>query len=933
MNASVTVGRDGLEIDGRPFYLLAGCVHYFRWPRAEWRGLLEQARDFGLNTIDTVIPWNRHEPQPGAFDFAEEADLGAFLDLCQELGLKAIVRPGPYICAEWENGGLPAWLTAEPGLLLRTDDERYMGAIRRWFDALMPIIAPRQHDRGGPVILCQIENEHWASTVYAHDEHQLSLDRAAAERGITVPQYTCMGAMPGRPEFRNGWSGIAEKLVQTRALWPENPMIVSELWSGWFDNWGSSRQTRKSPAKLDVTLHQLAAVGASGFSHWMWAGGTNFGYWGGRTVGGDTIHMTTSYDYDAPISEFGAPREKAYVARRHHLFLGSLGAPLARVLADAVPGGLKVIAPAAVRGRSEGGAQPYRTVRAGPGAPAGWERFCCTYLQNPGLEGASYQIFLPDGGPHLTVEVEPTSVRPIFCELPLGGGLRLAHHTGRILGYWPGDDGHDLLAIYGPEGEQGALHLRLDGDTPWLGAPGSRWHDELPPGVSLRGYKHAALHNELRYWLTADPAVVTLHFGERRLHVALLSTEQADRFVPADPRWRAASPVEAAPPAPAAAPRRLRLPLERLGVREAEDGDGWTAIDGPQPLERLGTPYGYGWYRAEVELAGPEYEHGPDDDPHPTALALPGLSDRALLRAGAASGWHTLGVGPDGPAYTFSHVLSAGRLELLVLADNLGRFNYGSNLGEPKGLLDGIYAGARQEDISRGWSALWQEVAFAGEAVADAKPWAVRADAADVDLGRFAFEGPSVWLLRELYCEPGRRHLLHLTGDRNSGGLFVNGVAVQRFSRHRSGGVIKADITEHLRPGARNVIALTIQGYAGAPWRATLLRYDPAARLPARWSFRPGVTPGAAAPPAGGPAFYRAAFPREQIPAAAAALRLRVGGLGKGQIWLNGQNIGRFWQIGPQEDYKLPVSWLRPQNELLIFAESGAADAVTLLAE
>lgn len=190
MAPAVMLDRDGLRLGGAPFYLLAGCVHYFRWPRAEWRPLLEQARWAGLNTIDTVIPWNRHEPQPGQFDFADEADLGAFLDLCHELGLKAIVRPGPYICAEWENGGLPAWLTATPGTRLRVDDERYMDAIGRWFDLLMAIIAPRQHPHG-PVILCQIENEHWASGVYAHDGHQQSLAAAAssADHGAAVHLY------------------------------------------------------------------------------------------------------------------------------------------------------------------------------------------------------------------------------------------------------------------------------------------------------------------------------------------------------------------------------------------------------------------------------------------------------------------------------------------------------------------------------------------------------------------------------------------------------------------------------------------------------------------------------------------------------------------------------------------------------------------------
>ncbi len=913
---SVGIDRAGLAIDGKPFYILSGCIHYFRWPRAEWRPLLEQARWAGLNTIDTVIPWNRHEPEAGQFDFSEEADLGAFLDLCHELGLYAIVRPGPYICAEWENGGIPAWLTAQGDLQLRTDDPRFLAATLRWFDPLMAILAPRQISRGGPIILCQVENEHWASGVYASDTHQDSLAQAATERGMDVPQYTCMGAMNGWPEFRNGWSGIAEKLVATRAVWPANPMIVSELWSGWFDNWGASRQTRKSAAKLDVTLHQLTAVGCSGFSHWMWAGGTNFGYWGGRTVGGDTIHMTTSYDYDAPIDEFGVLTPKALVARRHHLFLAGFGAELAPVLADAVPGGLRVIAPAAVRGRSEGGAEPYRTVRAGPNAPAAWRDFCCTYLHNPGLEGASYQVFTPAGA-HLSVDVEPTSIRPIFANLPLGDtGVQIAHHSGRILGFWPADGGADLLVIYGTGGEQGELALRfgaadLDVDL-----------SDSDPAVRAQ-INGDTLH--LRYWLTSFGSQFDVQYGNRELTVLLLPQERAETFT-IEEADAPGLPVAGAPTP------TIYLPLTATPVAEAHINDGWTAIEHPLPLEQLGCQSGYGWYRAELELAAPL----------DAVLIAPWLSDRGLLlHNGAVLG--TLGVDPTGPVYSLPLQLPAGKHDLRLLADNLGRFNYGINLGERKGLLDTLYLGGAQADISAGWSALWQEVQFAGEAVANIKPWAVRPDAADVDLGAFAFAGPAVWLLREIAVEPGRRYIVHLTGDRNSGGFFVNGHAIERFSRHRSGGVLKADITDHLQPGARNVLALNILNYAGAPWRATLVHYDPARPLAAQWSFRSSVSAhqdsgqqrpaGASLQAADGPRFFMVTFARNALPDQLRALRLRVGGLVKGQIWLNEHNIGRFWQIGPQEDYKLPVSWLAEQNELRIFAEAGHADEVVLLAE
>src|SRR6476469_4632876 len=191
----IEILRAGLIIAARPFPLLAGQLHYFRYPKAEWRDLLLKARAGGLNAIDTVIPWNRHEMAEGQFDFAEEADLAAYLDLCAELGLYAIVRPGPYICAEWENGGFPAWLPAKPGIALRVDNAVFLEHTLRWFDTLFPLLAARQANVGGPIILCQIENEHWASGRYGHDQHQATLARAAIERGMDVPQYTCMGPM------------------------------------------------------------------------------------------------------------------------------------------------------------------------------------------------------------------------------------------------------------------------------------------------------------------------------------------------------------------------------------------------------------------------------------------------------------------------------------------------------------------------------------------------------------------------------------------------------------------------------------------------------------------------------------------------------------------------------------------------------------------
>lgn len=940
----VQVTRDGLAVDGRPLYLLAGQVHYFRWPRAEWREVLLKARAGGLNAVDTVIPWNLHEPVEGTYHFADEADLPGYLDLIAELGLYAIVRPGPYICAEWENGGFPAWLTArlrpdENGLALRTTDPRFFEPTLRWFDRLVPLLAERQVDRSGPIILVQIENEHWASGVYGHDAYQERLAEALTERGITVPLYTCMGAGRRWPEFRNGWNGLAEKLAATRSLWPDNPMIVSELWSGWFDDWGKSRHNGKTPVSLDWKLHELLAVGCAGLSHWMWAGGTHFAFWGGRTVGGDTVHMTTSYDYDAPVGEHGELTEKFYVARRHHLLLGTLGTQLSRLLSsDGLLPGPRVLAPKGVPGRAAAGSEPYRNVRLGD--------VSATFLQNPTLERQTHQIFLPavadSPAAHLAVEVEAASIKPIFANLPLAdSGVTLRLHTSRLLGFWRLPAG-DLLVCFGSEGEVGQVELLAPAAWEVVDADGC--------AAAAEGRRLS-----LRYCIGRRPTVVRAAAGGRPFSLVLLTQHSAERwwplgdagfvvgpdlvldgrvegdtvrldpasghglalFIAADGRRRrlSADPTEPVPPLRFAAVE-LGAP-RRLGLVERDAQDGWQPIARPEPVEAWGCPLGYAWYRAVFSL----------DEPAETTLAAPWLADRATVFVdGEQVG--VLGVDPTQPLAggrcTLSLKLSAGRHDLRLLVDNLGRFNYGSNTGERKGLLDTLYWGGVQEDITAGWTALWQEAVFAGEALANAKPAHVRPDADGVALDHFPLSAASVWLLREINVPAGHRAVLTLVGDRNPGALFVNGQAVARFSRHYGGGYLKLDITRWLKPDG-NVLALHIQDYGGLPWRASLLHFDPAQAVQAAWSVRCGVTPAAQDGAATGAAFWRYHFVYDPARHGPGPFRLALHGLVKGQIWLNGHNVGRYWQIGPQETYKLPVSWLLAENELLLLDEVGAS--------
>ena len=924
--------RDGLFIDGQHVYLLSGVIHYFRWPRSEWRSLLLKAKAGGLNTIDTVIPWNLHEPQPGVFNFTDEADLPAYLDLIHELGMYAIVRPGPYICAEWENGGFPAWLTAQ-NLKLRTDDPIFRAATQRWFDRLLPIFVERQIDRGGPIVLCQIENEHCASGVYGHDAHQATLAQMQHDAGLSVPFYTCMGGLDGYPEFRNGWSGMAAKLRATRSVWPDNPMIVSELWSGWFDSWGASAHNGKTANSLDRIMHELLAAGCSGVSHWVFAGGTNFGWYGGRTVGSDTIHMTTSYDYDAPITEYGQLTEKFFVARRHHLFLGTLGAQVSHLLADATSGGPTVIVPPAVKGRWAGGEEPFCTACNAD--------FSATFLQNTTADRTTLQVFNSNPNVHLAIDVEAQSIKPIFFNLDLsspspenrgrtGAGVKLIYHTSRILGDW-----RNCLVLYGFHGEVGDIQLEA----------GAAWQLIEAGNAQTTIDGHTI---NVHYWITDRPQIIRTN----HLNIIILTQAYAERWWPLPDGSFLCGPdlvledgtvresevltcyeIRNAELGMRNKPRAPRIALAWETLAVAELTDDWlnpksatpalhqaqrgASVQNPKSLDELGCYLDYGWYAARFDLA----------EPIETTLAVPWLSDRGhVFIDGRPIG--TVGISPDGPCWTLPVNLAAGQHDLRMLVDNLGRFNYGSNTGEQKGLLDNLYWGGTQEDISRGWIALWQEAAFAGEAIANAKPQHVRADAANIDLGNFAFQGAHVWLLRDIDVAEGESVILQFTGDRNPGALYVNGQAVQRFSRHHGGGYIKRDVTSLLKPG-RNTLALHIEHYAGAAWQGQLLRFDRTQALQGKWYFKQGVTPSPTLPrPAGEeavPRFYRARFAYDAEQHGRESFAFDAHGLRQGHLWLNGRALGRYWQIGPQEFYKVPAAWLQAENELLIFDEEDGA--------
>jgi beta-galactosidase len=314
------IGTTDFELDGRPHRILAGALHYFRVHPDLWADRIRKARLMGLNAIETYVAWNQHEPHRGEWRADGDLDLGGFLDLVAAEGMHAIVRPGPYICAEWDNGGLPAWLFRDPEVGVRRSEPHYVAAVSDYLRRVYEIVAPRQVDAGGPVILVQIENEYGA---YGSDKAYLAeLVRVTREAGISVPlttidqptpQMLADGSLPGLHLTGSFGSRVPERLETLREFQPTGPLMCMEFWCGWFDDWGSHHHTTDAAASA-AELDALLAAGGS-VNVYMFHGGTNFGLTSGANDKGRYAPITTSYDYDAPLDEAGHPTEKYWAFR------------------------------------------------------------------------------------------------------------------------------------------------------------------------------------------------------------------------------------------------------------------------------------------------------------------------------------------------------------------------------------------------------------------------------------------------------------------------------------------------------------------------------------------------------------------------------------------------------------------------------------------
>jgi beta-galactosidase len=313
--------KDGhFDLDGQTLQILSGEMHYPRIPREYWRDRMKKARAMGLNTITTYVFWNLHEPKPNVFDFSGDLDVGAFVRTAQSEGLHVIVRPGPYVCSEWDLGGLPAWLLADHSMVLRSNDPKFLAAADRYMKRLGKELAPLQSTRGGPIIAVQVENEYGSfdnDAAYMRSVRDMIVASGLDEALLYTadgPGQLPAGTLPDLPAVVNFGPGGAERaFAALRAFKPGGPLMSGEYWAGWFDQWGGAHAHTNGDQQAREIDWMLGQGGS--FSLYMFHGGTTFGFMNGANMDRTYKPQTSSYDYDAALDESGRPQPKYFTFR------------------------------------------------------------------------------------------------------------------------------------------------------------------------------------------------------------------------------------------------------------------------------------------------------------------------------------------------------------------------------------------------------------------------------------------------------------------------------------------------------------------------------------------------------------------------------------------------------------------------------------------
>lgn len=870
----ITYDDSSYLIDGKRVFLVSGSVHYFRIPQPLWRDRLIKAKRAGLNCITTYVPWNFHEPAEGQWDFAGDRDVANFIHIARELGLYVILRPGPYICAEWDFGGLPGWLTAKSGLTVRTNNAAYMHYVDKYFGQLLPRLADQQITRGGNIVLIQNENEYLFGDHDAGREYLAFISQMIRRAGFDIPIITCNfftgPKLKDSIENVNTWQGVVDWAKRAYYRQPSAPLMVTEYWDGWFDYWGAKTHETKDAG--EVARRAMEALGCGTMvNYYMFHGGTNFDFWGARLVYGPEAFQTTSYDYDAPIAEGGGLTDKYYATRLVNLLGTHMGPMLGSCYME----------------------DPGVTIYNGTcvqnlvGPQGRW----ATLVNHSPDPVESLAVSMPGGEVSLQVPLGPLGMAMIPFDVELTTESTLDYANLTPLGFFF----QRVLVLHGPAGWAGKVSIN-----------GQEFDIRVPEGLEPAERKAeditiAVINTPaaMRTWPMDDRLIIGPTFvGE---------TEQDITPPPSGPGYvvvsnegeiaRKRAKIEDAPAPKLPKPRPWKL---LTTCRVDHDPDGWTTMDRPRTLDQLGVHYGYGWYQLTFKASRTGKKH----------LFLPACADRATLflngkRIGV---W---GVGAKATHQPINVDVKAGENTLIALVDNLGRLCFSSRIGDAKGIFGGVY---NAKAVKQGKITFTPEQKIAKRYVPN-------------HVAHFSpvpTEGTVIVAEMEFSLKKLSPVHVRFTGIDHHLAMLCNDKMVGLYPNTPAGSYGEATLATELKAGT-NTLKFAIWGEPGEDVLSSVEIHELGESLSdgGQWAHRPWVPPQESDEAGSGkdwPKWFESTFP---APESDAPLFVRIDGATKGQLLLNGRNVGRYWNVGPQEWYYLPSCWLEETNSLQLFSEDG----------
>ncbi len=936
-----------ISADGQSFlvnnarvWVVGGVVGYSGVPRSLWAERLRRARAAGLNTVVVPAVWSAHERVPGTFDFEGDNDLGAFIRMAGEAGLWVIVRVGPFVGERLSLGGIPGWVLnkVEADEVLRTASPGFMGAVSSWMGALSREIAPLQAknagDRDGDartagkaVLAVQVENGWYCGDQELAEAYLGGLTRYLREGGVSSPVVTVnnmYAGVEGAIEAWSGYSSLYTVVRQLHAAWPDDPSLVGEVRAVADPTWGEPTSDAKSPAAVQRALAEVAAGGGQ-FVIGGFAPGAARGFTSGRQT-----HAEASWCAAAPSREFvaedGSVGGSYSAVRRLAMFVDAFGRVFGGAEAD----------------RSGAAIDPAAT------APAVLDERTGEREKKKPAPGVSVVHLRGSSGGVVFLFGDDTSkskTAPVLLSLP--GGLNVSADMGSLPVSWVLVDVHlegsrrvdyvtlpaltasgSMLVVFGSAGATGVVSV--NGTSAGLKVPGGK----TPTVVRVEGAT-VVVCNEAQ----ADAAFIengSVYVGADRLDDGG-EPIAADGFktvtvVAADGSTTSAGGADG----PALYGGGKKPSLKDWSVATVDDllsggSDAFARIDGPATMESLGTPDGYGWYRVAFNRKSGKR----------TRCGLLGSADRvhAFVNGGKA---HVFGDGPGALGRVAPLSLKSGENMMVMLADNLGRNAAGFDLRGEKGVWDEVYEVADVKGAPK------------VETVSPVDLLSRRSPIEGVHEGDRTHPDRLVWEFTHRKKSP---LFLRMDICDWTGALVLNDEVVKVFT---PGIPVSFRMDQEILNRGANRLELAIVGdddeveksFAKIKSVSSLLEGTSAMTEGAAWSFAAwgvpaedafepmakGAMSGAAGKALkGSPCWWRASFDGVDAPR---GLTLECKGLSKGQILVNGENVGRYWvatpdgkAVPPQTAWWIPPDVLRADdaNELLLFDEHGFAPSKVAL--